>query len=117
VKARYFKYVVSVAALARNEVKWSDSVRPNLIYAAHFEQKVLFWFIYFCASNPKMLSDWNRFANVHIQSTSIETLPVPLSKTSGYSPIRREKCFIPCASGQTNPFRIIIADTKRGRAE
>jgi len=75
VRARYFKYVVSVAALARNEVKWSDSVRPNLIYAAHFEQKVLFWFIYFCASNPKMLSDWNRFANVHIQSTSIETLP------------------------------------------
>ena len=74
-RAGYFNYVVSVAALACNEVKRSDSVRPNLIYAAHFEQKVLFWFIYFCASNPKMLSDWNRFADVHIQSTSVEMFP------------------------------------------
>ncbi|SRR6266852_1089610 len=73
--AGYFKYVVSMAALARNEMERSDSVCPKSIYTAHLEQEVLFWFIYFCAANPKMLSDWNRFADVHIQSTFVETLP------------------------------------------
>jgi hypothetical protein len=74
-RAGNFNYVVPVAALACNEVKRSDSVRPNLIYAAHLEQEVLFRFIYFCASNPKMLSDWNRVADVYIQSTRAEMLP------------------------------------------
>ena len=74
-RAGYFNYVVAMPALTRGEVKWSNSVRPNLIYAAHFEQKVLFWFIYFCPSNPKVLSDWIWSADVHIQSAWVETLP------------------------------------------
>jgi len=60
--------------LTRSEVKWSNSVRPNLIYAAHFEQKVLFWFIYLRASNPKVLSNGNWSADIHVQSTWVQSL-------------------------------------------
>jgi hypothetical protein len=31
--------------------------------------------------------------------------------------MRLEKCFAPSASGQTDPFRIIIADMKQSRDE
>lgn len=37
----YFNYVISVTAPAREEMERSDSVRPNLINSAYFENKVL----------------------------------------------------------------------------
>jgi len=66
-RAGYFKYVISVATSAHS-IERSDSICPNSIYAAYFEQELL-WFIYFFSVNPKVFLDWCRFSDVHIQST------------------------------------------------
>jgi len=51
-RTRNLKYIVAMTTAA-HRIERSNSVRPDSVYPAHFEQKVLFRFIYFCTSNLK----------------------------------------------------------------
>ncbi len=70
--AGYFKDVISVAAVPHS-VEWPDSVSPDFVYAAHFEQEI-FRFVQFLSMNSKIFSDCDGLADVHIQSAGKEFL-------------------------------------------
>jgi hypothetical protein len=59
VLGRYFKHVISVAAVVRSQIEWSDSKYSNIVNQANLEQEVLVGLTYFYPAYPELFLDWN----------------------------------------------------------